>query len=329
MRSPLRTFVDGGLQVEIFFVLSGFVIANAALRRKHGFLRNLFVRYLRLTVPAAASVAFSLLCLWIFPHEFAQLRASTHFPWLDTQPLAQVVTLQGPVRFSTREIIHDALGPCFGGTNYINTVLWTMKGEFIGSCGLYFLYAFLVNRKTRLVLLLTLLLFLVITKYVGYAPFVVGAVLLELWQKDQLRLRSAALVIFLGAIVPCELVWTGSVGRLLGSPLMIVAASAIVYVCLLSPRAIRFMSARPSRFLGRVSFPLYLVHYPIMCGLGIYIWLHIQNRLLATLLSLVVTVLSSLVIAFAGEVLVDAPTVRALRFVDFPSWPSFIRKSSR
>jgi peptidoglycan/LPS O-acetylase OafA/YrhL len=325
VRSPLRTFFDGGLQVQIFFVLSGFVIANAAARRKHGLLRNVVVRYIRLTVPASASVAFSLLCLWIFPNEFARLRAAIHLPWIDIQPLSRVITLYGPVHFSLRQIIHDSIEACFSRLNYINTVLWTMKSEFFGSCSLYCLYALIAPRRARLYTLLAALLLLFPTPFAGYIAFIVGAILFEFWQEERTQLRWSLLLLLLGVIIPCELVWWEKAGPRLGGPLMIIAATSIVYICLLNPIAIRFMSARPSRLLGRISFPLYLVHYPILCSFGAYTWLHIRNRPLATVAAFIVTVLLSLLIAFWGEVCIDAPTVRALRLVDFPSWPALRR----
>jgi len=196
-----------------------------------------------------------------------------------------------------------------------------MRSEFIGSCGLYFLYNLLEHRQLRRYALFAMFLLLFPTRFAGYIAFILGAILFEFWKEEKTQLRWSLLLICVGVVIPCELVWLGRVGTRLGGILMITAAASTVYTCLLDPTAIRFMSARPSRLLGRVSFPLYLVHYSILYTFGAYTWLHIPNRLLATVAAFIVTALLSLSIAFAGEVWIDAPTVRSLRLIDFPSWP--------
>ena len=71
--TPLEFFYNGPFAVTIFFVLSGFVIANAAANRPFPLILNLVFRYARLAVPVIVSVILAWALLTAFPDEAKKL----------------------------------------------------------------------------------------------------------------------------------------------------------------------------------------------------------------------------------------------------------------
>ena len=70
--TPLGLLVNGHFSVYIFFVLSGFVVARAAVKSSDPFYVNIPLRYLRLALPATASVIMAWGLLTLIPN------AATH-----------------------------------------------------------------------------------------------------------------------------------------------------------------------------------------------------------------------------------------------------------
>lgn len=311
-RTPVHLFYDGALAVQVFFVLSGFVIANVAIRRRDSLVRNLIVRYLRLTIPVLASICFAVVLLLIFPREMDALRARlSSNRWL--------TTIYNPFRVTLWEALKESLGAVVlsrGGT--LNPVLWTMKFEFVGSCGLYLFY--FAVRNVRLPVLAVSVMVLATTGREFYVGFALGAILFELWQLGKLRIRAGWLILLIGAVLPSELVWSGRVQGPGATILLTIAATSIVYFCLLDARTVRALSAWPSRFLGRVSFPFYLVHFPILYTVGAAIYVFFESRPVSIAAMFFVTLPLSLGVAYLGEVWVDDPAVRGLRRI--PGYPT-------
>ena len=80
--SPLAVLYNGTFAVPVFFVLSGFVLAQASLLpRKHLWL-DLALRYLRLALPATASVLLACGLLHIWPTAAESLSQVVPVPWL-------------------------------------------------------------------------------------------------------------------------------------------------------------------------------------------------------------------------------------------------------
>src|SRR6185437_7755900 len=81
--TPLALFYNGGFAVSVFFVLSGFVIANSASKRHLPILFNLLSRYFRLAMPVLAGTLFGWALLALSPNTVAQLKAVENHAWLN------------------------------------------------------------------------------------------------------------------------------------------------------------------------------------------------------------------------------------------------------
>jgi peptidoglycan/LPS O-acetylase OafA/YrhL len=260
--TPLSVLYNGPYAVLIFFVMSGFVISGAADRNRN-LLLTLPLRYFRLAAPAA----FAALYGWAMLTSFCQggaVCASAGMP-----DAAGVGHAASGVLGAAYE---GAVGVFLTGRSHYNYVLWTMKVELIGSLAIYVLYA-LCTGRARIGALLLLGLAPVLLHNFQYEAFVAGALMREF--RSRLPLRFAAPAILFGLLMGA--VYTGLPERwgLQSWPApfapgdsrslwYMVGATALVYGVLVSPTAERWLGSTPMQWLGRLSFPLYLAHVPLL-----------------------------------------------------------------
>ena len=170
---PFMGLVSGDFAVATFFVLSGFVLTVGFFRSKEDrSIKSLAARrYLRLMLPALASVllAWVLIVLGLSYNQqaFSITQSSAlNLTW-ETNTNIFKALYEGAVGV----FIHD-------GPHPFNSVLWTMKYEFIGSFMVFMVAYIFGTSKNRAFVYAALLLALVNTWYLG---FIVGMVLADLY----------------------------------------------------------------------------------------------------------------------------------------------------
>ncbi len=272
--TPIAILWNGPFAVSVFFVLSGFVIAAAAQRRHDSIVTNLVTRYFRLAVPMTVSVLLAWGLLTLLPTATLALEADMATPskWLG-------YTFQGDIPSFFYAVYDGLLGSFKNGWSSFNNVLWTMQYELIGSVGIFIIY-WLTGARSHLVFvaLLGCSVLAVALMTLPFLAFVTGVVLYEVCVRAGVRARYA--------IVP---VIAFVVGMLLGAPgqgaheriglpevpealalgypqglLPVIAATLILYGVLNHGRLAALFDTSIARWLGRISFPLYLVHVPLL-----------------------------------------------------------------
>ena len=310
--TPLHLVLHGSLAVSVFFVLSGYVIASTAGRTP---LRVLLpLRYLRLSLPALASVALSWLLLLAFPGVGWKLYGALPHQWLRYSHLLGVPPLADGVR--------DAFWGMYAnpGSRW-NNVLWTMRLELLGSALVYAYQALPRSAPLRSAALAAG------AALCLYRPimscFMVGLCLCEASRSRTVAVRrprawlAAGLLLGFPGLGFAARHGVGFLPAAL-SPgnrdgFVLAAAASCIVVAALSPGAVRdALSMRWATWLGKVSFPLYLVHVPVALTVGAAAYLAAPPGL-GTLAALAAAVPVSVALAVAGERWVDAPLVGALR----------------
>jgi peptidoglycan/LPS O-acetylase OafA/YrhL len=312
--TPLGILYNGLFSVIVFFVLSGFVVSNSAAKKRDHLLLNLVLRYKRLALPATASVLWAWLLLKLFPDKAAGFAGLIPHDWLQ-------FTYQGKIPSLCSAFSEGLVHIFTAGSSLFNNVLWTMKVELIGSCFIYILYSF-ARGRTLLRALILLALILPAVHQIIYEGFVFGAILRELWVADRLLVFFPIQFFALGALL-------GSVSQGFHSRMHLprmpplftigdksgilypIGAAMIVYGCLASSRLQALFSIFPARFLGRISFCLYLFHVPLLYTVFAAIYLA-QWPVSPPALSAVFLIFMcvSVGISYVGTVFVDEPVLR-------------------
>lgn len=313
--SPIAVLWNGTFAVSVFFVLSGFVLTNATLHRSDPLWVNIFIRYLRLAVPAFLSTCLGWLLLNIFPTQASALHEITHSRWL-------LWTYQGDIPSFLSAIYSGALEIFLTGGSYFNNALWTMRPELLGSI-LCFVVCLCKNAKNRIIISSILLLVILISNKYDYVSFILGIYLREAWIARQLTPQFAVPAIIIGLMIGSQ---SGDSASKLGldwlpeflavgtknSMLYPMAAGLVVYGCIYSTTAAYALSGKLGSFLGSISFPLYLIHVPVIYTIFSYLYpLTLDNKIYQIIIFLFVFA-AIILISYIAEVFVERPLLRKL-----------------
>jgi peptidoglycan/LPS O-acetylase OafA/YrhL len=306
LTSPIPTlFYNGHFAVLVFFAISGYVLTMPFYRDgdHESLRRRLWGRYIRLNVPIAAAVAiaYSLYASGMFSNGAAgKLSGSL---WLQ-QYFPPGLTVGTAVR-------EGAYASILLGATTLDPPLWSLKIEFIGS--LYLLaFHLALPRFRRVWAWLTVAVLLVLVHgpdAVYYATIFAGALI----NRVRLDRASMALVFVLGcycgAFQPGNVIYaplpSTEQGIELQRNLWHAAGGLLLTASVASGFARALFESAPVRFLGRVSFSLYLLHFLVLCSLAswMFLWLPLSTS------SLVLVFVTYLAVCFAIAVVFD-------RFVD-------------
>lgn len=314
--TPLAVLWNGHFAVAIFFVLSGFVLAASAPRSAREAPLMIGLRYLRLGVPALASSMLAWAWLVSFPEAARDVRAITGSPWFRW-------TYQSPIPPLTQAIWEGSVGVFLNGTTRFNNPLWTMQAEFFGSLLIYGSYAVLRGPARPVAMALGLVGFAAIGLFY-LAAFCGGALVYE--QRHRLRdhalggslLGLAGLV--LGATYPGHVGGEGVMATLpswLGADGPRQAGAILVMVSILiTPPLRRFFETTPLQWLGELSFPIYLVHVPLIVAPACFVFAAFAPLSPAALAGLfALTCLATLALGMAFLITVERPLLAALRAI--------------
>jgi peptidoglycan/LPS O-acetylase OafA/YrhL len=266
---PFTIILDGQLAVAIFFVLSGYVLSYPVLgsRRRYRTLSGMaLTRYTRLTIPILASCLLAQ-ALWLSGLLFnAQVGQLLNDHWLSY--FYNFTPEPGELwRFALFNVYF-----AYDNARNWNGALWTMGFELQGSF-LIFAIVGLPFRALRVVGAFCLAYW-----YYGHHcfGFFLGYFLAEMSMLGFVLPRSArawggGFLILGGIAFEC---WRLRQPILNASVLHCQLAAAVVLAGILFMRqAQTFLSNRVSEFLGSISFPLYLVHIPILFSVGCGVYL--------------------------------------------------------
>jgi peptidoglycan/LPS O-acetylase OafA/YrhL len=274
--------IDGPAAVTLFFVLSGFVLPLGFFRsgRSELVVRAAAKRWLRLVCLVFLAVLFSYLlsrCGLYRNQEAAQLSQSA---WLGTFGGTHNAPEFNPSLFDA--LMDGSVFAFLREPDKFDPVLWSMHHEFIGSFVTFFL-ALLLWRARPLAAVWLLATAATIAHFTDpfLIAFVAGTGLAWLTSRSALRLSVAASFgciaagIFLfgyleprGTYAAFDLVHDP--GPMRFDRIAIHTASGVLIILGLigNDRLGRSLSTPPFQLLGRLSFPVYLFHFPLLCSLA-------------------------------------------------------------
>lgn len=287
------------LSVCVFFVLSGFVLAHAFAHSDLGMLAQGMKRMVRLGVPILVTAVLSWGLLrsgFMANHEAAALTRSA---WLDNQ------MSQEPALLSALAEGALALFQSVPFAQTYDSSLWTMPVEFAGSVIL--IVAEAVSRHVRVAQggraagVLALLGLAVVLNASFVCLIVCGAAMYVTRAGRPARVHggvaagAVVLALLLGTVpysdargavwdafirwapqAAWQWPWSGLTGFAAMDPVSVwhgVGAILLVLAVDSSAWLSAWLSGGVARFLGRISFPLYLLHVPLLLSVGCWTFL--------------------------------------------------------
>jgi len=268
---------DGHLAVLIFFVLSGYALSVGQLNlAKRKLALATTSRYFRLMMPILITslIAYLLLKLNLMFNLQVATTPEKSSGWLGTFYKFDA-NIKDVIRFSFYDVFFN-----YDYVKTYNSSLWTMPIEIAGS---FMIYAYLgIFRTTekinwKLVLPSTIALFLVKPLF---SCFLIGYVIAELNKKYNgdyffVFLKTKNMEIFFISIFFISA--TLSTYFRNNDYEACFFASCIVLSASFSKNLKSFFSNRLSSYLGRISFPLYLIQIPIICSWSSFLYLKLPT----------------------------------------------------
>lgn len=328
--TPFFFLQDGGIAVYAFFLVSGFVLSHSFLRNDLPAGRQVAKRFVRLYLPVLAALALAIVLLTIWPGMRERMELFNASRWIRQLylftvepgwPLLQDILLNSMLLGYVGASIFEPLGSSFFGIKLVglsqslDPPLWTLHIEFWGSL----LTLAVVKAYIHLPRIAFWPFLVIVSLLVAPGPlslFIIGF-LAYIWRSPLLgdvdtRLRSYLSGVLLISVV---IVSTYNVLQLgLGVQLeKQIAALLIVTAVFISPRLRNLLSFPWAGWLGRLSFSLYLTHFPIMFTIGIALFLPLEawfGYMPAALIASGASIGISLLVAIPFERYIDRPSLR-------------------
>ncbi len=279
-----RWVLNGGAAVSVFFVLSGLILSLPFAKDRSWVrvLTAMLKRWPRLALLTTLACLISWAAITLSQDYYRQTAAVTGNLWMRTHFNAP---LQGH-EISPRAALREGLYQVFlTGDSKFDSPLWTMQVELFGSFGIFLIAPMLFGLKSwplRLSIIAVIMLAVGSSgPWTYFTDFLVGAILAMLFAENRLPYFScwmaggigiAGVYLFLfsakehhwihkpiKALLPAEasahFVWDAS-------------AALLIMVLLGNPFLRDLFSKRWAVWLGLISFPIYLLHVPIMLSAG-------------------------------------------------------------
>jgi peptidoglycan/LPS O-acetylase OafA/YrhL len=317
--SPLEILDNGSFCVSIFFVLSGFVIANSASNANISFIFNAMQRYLRLALPALGGTLWGWGLFKLYPHSLVALKTIHTSAWLEKSTYAHMPSILAAVS-------SGLLGIFVSGVSRFDGVLWTMKVEFIGSLAVYALYSFIPKSWKKISLFVLPIVLGFVIRKPEYSAFFIGAGIRELRVTGRLPSAYAHVALVFGLIIGA---FTPENSKFWHAPNVptfvalgsdtgvwqILGAGAIIYAIFGLPKIRAFLESDLAQFFGRISFGLYLVHWPLLFTVFVPMYMLAHTSLIGMSLLFIVFMPAVLLLGTAFTELVDQPVIKVIRLV--------------
>jgi len=276
-QSIFSFFLNGNLAIFTFFFMSGYVISIKLFtgNSKTYLISAISKRYFRLMPPILGSILISFFLMkfnLIYNIELSTVLGTEntlgYFYNFNPSFLSAFKSGVWNVLFTTNRAGYN--GP-----------LWTMMPEFYGSL-LCFLTFIIFNRiKKRHYIYIIILLTSLLIKTPWITSFILGFLICDLdystnWLKHLSKLTQKYIFTFttLSVILCISIIIIDKITGFNKWPYSnTITSFLLVFITMKSKGLQKIFQLKPFLWLGKISFSVYLLHWPILCSLTSYIYL--------------------------------------------------------
>jgi peptidoglycan/LPS O-acetylase OafA/YrhL len=277
-------FLNGGAAVAVFFVLSGFILSLPFARDRA--LSRILVAALKRWPRLAALTTITCVFAWALIHlsgsNYQDAASTIGTGWMATHGNAPIRDDSLSFLNAVKEGLYNAF--LFGDVHF-DSPLWTMRIELFGSFAVFLAAPILFAIQSWPLRLLLIFVVMIsaggIYPYTYVSDFLIGTILAMLYAEDRLPFFKNWQAAILGFVALYLFSFTYEQKLLIHAPLKAVMppgdtshfvwdAGAVLMILLLlgNPFLRRIFSHSWAIWLGLLSFPIYLLHGPIMLSAG-------------------------------------------------------------
>lgn len=268
----LKFITDGHLAVLIFFVLSGFVLTVIQENKEKNIIGQIISRYIRLMIPILATtlIIYFLFSNGLFFHQAVVDIAPLNEEWLGKHYEFEPHFFDA-IKYSLYDVFFN-----FEHINNFNRVLWTMQFEFKGSILIFILPWMFRKNSTLHWVFVSLVTFFLWFYNPLYSAFLFGYFLAKLNNLIQNFVSKNSFIVseFYGLFLFITVVLLSTFYRPNDDKYTALMAMALILSVQISSYLNSFFSNRISRFLGKISFSVYMIQMGVIFSLSSYMFLH-------------------------------------------------------
>ena len=287
--------LDETFWVILFFVVSGYLVANSKILNIKNAISKSFMRYLRLGLP----VLFAYLIIFL-------IYKTIGFHTSETIGIFECSFVQKPYcgTYSFLEVLKSPFDVLFFNTTTLNGPYWVLREMFITSIIIYFLN-WLKNKINNqnvfyTVLFVALISSMAISNVVFAGLFGMALCILENTNKTEIlsnKIFALMIVVFSAALyfIP-------------RSRISCVFFGALILLIPRLPIVNNVLSSKFMGFIAKISFGIYSFHWPVLCSVGMLVLLNTYKRigllsasLTAVAISIILTFIISIIYYFCIE----------------------------
>lgn len=320
--TPLNIVLNGHFWVAVFFVLSGYVLClpGRSDPSARWALSSAAKRFPRLMLPAFASAVFA----WVV----GAITKGKYLAVVYPTTLSLMTNQYADVGSFWPAVLRDGIGFFYIGYSPINPVLWTLSIELIGSLFVMGIVWLIPEFKRRLVACLAVV--VLVAGHYWFPAFALGIIAAEIMSRVTFTGPLKALTILVCTFLA---IWMGSypyygimegVWRFLpvvpGNNFDFYSSLGAFFAVMavsISLTAKSLLSTKAFRYLGDISFAIYLIHFPLLTCIATY-FVHIALRYFSYWNALMVAAIPTLIVVWlSAEVFrraIDLPSIRASRW---------------
>jgi peptidoglycan/LPS O-acetylase OafA/YrhL len=315
----IKFFSDGQLAVMIFFLISGFSLSYGYFSKPTSLnLRKMVIqRYPRLVIPAITAGLLSYLILYFDLYRNKVVATllggdKKSYDWFNVKPF--FADFLSSVGFNSFFII--------GTVSPYDPILWTMSYEFIGSLFIFGIIALFKINKRIIIYPLLVYVFMIINPLINAMIF--GIILCDIYiSNDKIFIGKLFTFISLALLffTYSSLISFYNENLLSIIVLKIALSIFIIYLILYSKFLKEFFSNRFSKWLGSISFSMYLVHLLVLGSFSSWLFLLLASNNFNLDISAYITILLSILVVFITSVLFSPIDTYAIKIArKFSHW---------
>jgi peptidoglycan/LPS O-acetylase OafA/YrhL len=248
----LAFITNGHFAIVIFFVLSGYALSLSQIRHKQNLLPLFIARYFRLMLP----ILFTSTITYIFLVSGLFLITGNAYQFTPSIPSL--------LQFSLFDVFFD-----YQNSLSYSPQLWTITNEIIGSYVIYALIP-LFRKQFKFRLLFPLVVAVTLLYFKPFiACFIFGYLITEL----NLRClgKSSKLISIASLLAFVSVVGMVTMSESLDDWIKCLLASALIISVSYSPILRKVFTNSILLFIGKISFPLYLIQFLVICSFSAYL----------------------------------------------------------
>jgi peptidoglycan/LPS O-acetylase OafA/YrhL len=286
--SVFSFLTNGSFCVHIFFILSGYVLSRKYYQTNdiQIITASAWKRYLRLFIPVGFTIIIAYLLMQAGLYYNVPASVITHSEgWL-----GGFWTFDNATMVFLKSLVYDTM---LFGNNTLDTTLWTMSIELYGSMLVFGVLAMTHRAKNKWIGLVAASVFLMLINKTLYTCFILGISFNYIeTHTPKLNKNLLFLLSILFMAAGCVLGSYHSIhteGTLFGklphsimalkNTFLIVGGYFVILSVIISPRMQAFFSSPALRFLGAISFSLYLLHVLIIGSFSSFVFLKLAGMM--------------------------------------------------